>query len=235
MLEYFLIPQNLPFSVALVVMLFIALIEGVGMLLGAGLSNVIESFLPDIDIVDIDLDIDSSPAFEIGGSGGIEAPELEGPGAFTRALAWLRVGQVPILVLFVVFLTSFGLVGLFLQNTVNGVLGFHLPAIIASVPALIISVPFVRICGGVISKIIPKDETSVVSIDSLIGRVARITLGTAKKNYPAQAHLRDQHGQDHYVMVVPDEDGDEFNKDDEVLLVLREGSRFRVIKNSMNV
>ena len=204
------------------------------MLLGAGLSNVIESVLPDIDIPDIDLDIDAASAFEVDGVG-LEGADLEGPGTFTRALAWLRVGQVPILVLFVVFLTSFGLIGLFLQNMVHGIFGFHLPGVIAAIPVLLISIPFVRICGGGISKIIPKDETSAVSVDSLIGRVARITLGTAKENHPAQAHVRDQHGQDHYVMVVPDENHVEFTKDDEVLLVMREGPQFRVIRNSIKV
>ncbi len=191
MFEYFLISENLPFSVALVVMLFIAIIEGVGMLLGAGLSNLIESFLPDIDVPDMDMEIDASSGFEVEIST-IDSADIEGPGALTRCLAWLRVGQVPILVLFVIFLTAFGLAGLTLQNLVYSILGFHLPSLLAIVPALFISLPFVRLCGGVMAKIIPKDETSSVSVDSLVGHVARITLGTSKKNHPAQAHLRDK-------------------------------------------
>ncbi|MEZ5581571.1 MAG: DUF1449 family protein [Candidatus Competibacteraceae bacterium] len=41
--------------------------------------------------------------------------------------------------------------------------------------------------------------------NQFIGRVAVITLGTAGYDSPAQAKLRDQHGQTHYIMTAPDQ------------------------------
>jgi hypothetical protein len=57
-----------------------------------------------------------------------------------------------------------------------------------------------------ISKIIPKDETTAIHSDELIGRTAQIILGQAKQNSPAQAKVKDQFGQTHYVLVEPELD-----------------------------
>ena len=57
----------------------------------------------------------------------------------------------------------------------------------------------------------------------------KIVLGTARRNEPAQARLRDEHGKTHYVMVEPEFDGDELPSGTPVLLVKVDGSRFRAI------
>ena len=50
MFEFLTASANLPFTVALTVMLFIAFLEGVGTVLGFAFSSLLDSLLPDIDI-----------------------------------------------------------------------------------------------------------------------------------------------------------------------------------------
>ncbi|MEZ5581570.1 MAG: DUF1449 family protein [Candidatus Competibacteraceae bacterium] len=93
MLEFITADGNLPFSVALALMLLIALLEGVGTVLGFGFSHLLDQLTPGIDL---------SP----------ETPDLDGDsGVVSRLLGWLHVGKVPMLALLVVFLTAFGLLG----------------------------------------------------------------------------------------------------------------------------
>ena len=217
MLAFVLSNQNLPFAIALSLMLAIAMLEGVSTLIGAGLSDFLDSMLPDMDVdLDVDADVDA---------------DFHAPGLFTQLLSWLRVGEVPVLMLVIVFLTAFGLIGLFCQSISIRVLGHMLPGLVASVPALLVTLPLVRICGGILARIIPKDETESVSEDSFVGRVAVITLGRAICGKPAQARLSDQHGQAHYVMVEPDVGDVIFEQGTTVLIVRHEGAFYKAIEN----
>ena len=67
------------------------------------------------------------------------------------------------------------------------------------------------------------------SKESLVGRVATITLGTAKHGHPAEAKVKDQHDQTHYLMVEPDALEQEFAQGTKVLLVRKQGAVFYVI------
>lgn len=214
MLEFIAASENLPFTVAIAVMLIIAVLEGITTILGAGISSVLETLLPDIDM-DVDLDA----------SGSQHATPM------IRFLGWLRVGQVPFLMLLVIFLTAFGLIGLGVQSLSTSVLTMLLPAGIATLPALVLSIPAVRMLGGLLNKVMPKDETEAVSGETFVGRVATLTLGSASKGNPAQAKLRDEHGHTHYVMVEPDEDSETFSQNDAVLLVKKQGVVFSAIRN----
>lgn len=214
MLEFITAPENFPFSVALAVMFGIAILEGITTLLGAGLSSLIENLVPGVEI-----DTDASAA------------EYQSPSALSKLLSWFRVGEVPVLMLFIVFLTAFGLSGLVIQAGVEGVAGALAPAGLVSIPAFVCALPIVRISGGVLAKVMPKDETDAVSEDSFIGRVAVVTLGKAEVGSPAQAKLRDEHGQTHYVMVEPDEDGVSIDAGASVVLVRRSGAVFKAIAN----
>lgn len=204
-----------PFTVALAMMLVLALLEGVGALIGYGLSNVIDSALPDFDV---DLDID--------------APDVSSPGPLSALFGWLCIGKVPFLVLLILLLTFFGLIGLFIQASAMATLGFVLPTWIAAFAALLASLPPVRWSALGIAKIMPRDETEAVEQSSFVGRVARITLGEARQGHPAESRLTDQFGQTHYVMVTPDVSDQTFPQGAEVLLVKHlGGSRYGVIAN----
>ncbi len=215
MIEFLTASQNMQFTVALMVMFGIAILEGVLTIIGLGFSNMIESMLPDVEL-------DTS-------IGGIE--DIEAPSALSRVLSWIRVGEVPVLMLLVILLTSFGLIGIAIQSFMTNTFGFLLPGIVASVVAFVISLPVLRVFGGLLNRVMPQDESEAVTSESLVGRMAVITIGTARKNSPAEAKVRDQHGTAHYVMVEPDLD-EEFKQGDEVLLVNKAGRIFKVIQTS---
>jgi hypothetical protein len=214
MMNFLLASQNMPFTVALAVMLIIAFLEGAGTLLGAGIFSFIDSLLPELDI---DADMDS--------------PDFESSGLFSKLLSWLRIGEVPVIMLLIIFLTAFGLIGLGLQSFAQKTLGSLLPGPFASIPAVLLGFPIVRLCGGILGKLMPKDETEAVAETSFIGRIAVITLGNASPGNPAEAKLRDKFGQTHYVMVEPDESDERFENGTQVVLVSQQGAIFKAVRN----
>ncbi|WP_345985623.1 YqiJ family protein [Sulfurimonas sp. HSL-1656] len=201
-----------PFTVAIGIMFAIALLEGVGMLIGAGLSEVIESLLPDIDF-------------------DINPPDASSTGLFTKLLGWMYYGRVPVLIILVCFLTAFGLTGMTMQAFIHGLLGFYLPSLIAVAAALFASLPFTRGFTALMARILPKDETSAISAEDFIGKSAVITLGTARQGAPAEAKFTDRFGQTHYVMVEPDETGVEFTPQDRLILSEKTSIGYLAIKD----
>ena len=215
-LSYFNDSANFPFSVALLIVTILAAIEGVGLLIGAGIFGFLDGLLPDID-----LDID------------IDAPDLSSSSISGQVLTWLRIGKVPVIFSLIVFLVAFGLIGLSIQGIISSIFGSPLPAVLACIPTFIISLPILSASNVVLSAIIPRDETSAVSQDSLIGKLATITLGQARKDSPAQAKVKDEHNQTHYIMLAPDTDGECYSAGDKLLLVRREKTTyFGIVSNS---
>ena len=221
MISFFFAPQNTPFLIAIGVMAGITLLEAADLFFGAGISDLIESAMPEMD-----LDVDGG--FAHGDAAEIDASE---PSGFVKVLGWLRFGQVPILVILILFLTFFGLAGLGFQLLSKSLMGKLTPAILASIPAFIVSLPMLRAATGAIARIVPKDETDAVSEKSFIGRTATIVLGKASPGKPAQAKLQDKHGLTHYVMVEPDEPVEIFEQGTTVLLVDQAGAVFKAIRN----
>ena len=211
MIDALLDAGNIAFTGSLAVMLLIAAVEGVGALIGASVSDHLQSLLPDTDA---GADIDVSEA---------------ALGPFTRALGWLQVGKVPLLMLLVAFLTIFGLGGIVLQSLAKGAFGSYLPSWIAVPVVGAGSLLLLRAAGGVLSRVIPMEETDAVTEDSFVGLVATVTLGTARQGEPAQAKLRDAHGHTHYVMVEPDDPAAAFAASEEVLIIRRMNDRFAVV------
>jgi hypothetical protein len=185
MLEIIAAPANLPFSVALLVMLMIGAVEAVG--LGAS-------------AVHLDLHADAD-----GGD----------------LLGWLGIGRVPLLMLLVVFLALFGLIGLAIQQFA-GPLSLWIAVPAAAAGAL----PLTGFGGRGLARVMPGDETTAVSLDSLVGRRGTITIGTARRGSPAQARVADIHGQPHYVMVEPYDDDHSIGQGETVRLDRREGNIF---------
>ena len=226
MIAFFLDTANTPFTVALAVMVAMTIIEIISASLGMGLSEMVDSVIPEFDAdIDIDIDADADVDVDIAGTGG--------PGdSLVKLLAWFRVGEVPVIMLFIVFLTGFGLSGLSIQFVIAMVTGATIPAVIAVVPALLCSIPVVRVCGGVLGKYMPKDETYAVSEDSFPGMVATLTLGTAEQGKPAEAKLKDNYGQTHYILVEPDNPEERFSQGDQTIIVSKKGAVYKIIAAS---
>ena len=204
-MNLFTAPETLPFGVAFGVLIGLAIIEGLGAFVAASPSSWIEDLLPGHD-----LDHDGYP---------------------DGTLGWLHVGKVPLLVLAVLFLLGFSLGGYLLQMFARGIAGFFVPAWMAALPALLIGLTTVRALGALIAHIVPRDESSAVSDQTLIGRAGVVTTGTARAGYAAQVRVRDAYGRSHYLMVEPDLADEQFPEGTAVLIVKKQGAVWRGIRN----
>jgi len=213
--RHFLANENLFFTIALIFTLCLSIIEILTAMIGFQLSDLFEQVVPDIDVdTSINLDVDND----------INTP------LFTRFLSWLRVGKIPVLILFIVFLIIFSILGLSLQLIIKNVLNIYLPSLIAVIPVFIVSIFILRLVSGGLSKVVIKEVSTGVDIDSLIGRMGIITIGTARKGSPAEAKVIDKFGHKHYVMVEPEDDSVFKQGEKAFLLSVVEGKKkFKVI------
>lgn len=219
MIEMFTHPGGMPFAVALTIMGLLALLEILSTLFGTALSGLVDNLMPDLDFdldidLDLDTDLDIDTDVDMSGAGGAG-------NSLIALLSWLKVDQVPFLIVLVTFLASFGLLGLGLQAIVANVAGAPLKASLASIIALPLTLPVMRTFIGGLAKVLPQDETEVVSQESLVGGHAVIILGKATAGSPAEAKITDHFGTTHYVMVEPQAEGVELNQGQQVLLTAR--------------
>lgn len=191
-------PHNMPFAAALVIMLILAIVQLIG--------------IADFGDADFDLDAD--------GDG------LPDAGMFDGLLTLLGIGRVPLTIWLALFLFLFAGIGLSVQELATSLTGSPLDSWLAAVIAGVAALPMTGVFARPLGRILPKDHTTAVSTESLIGRRATITDGVARTGSPARARVKDVHGQTHYVMVEPHEASSEIHAGDEVLLVRREGGQF---------
>jgi hypothetical protein len=196
-------PETLPFGVAVALIVAIALLEGLGMLVALSPSNVIDDLLPHA------------------------VPES----GMDRVLGWLHLGRVPALVLLLLFLLGYALFGYALQKVAFNLLGGFLPAWLAGLLAVPPGLATVRGLGSLVAHIIPRDESSAVSEQSLVGRAGVISGGQARRGLAAQARVRDAFGRTHYLMVEPDLDDEVFEEGAQILIVRKAGAFYRCIAN----
>jgi len=198
-------PETVPFGVAFAVILGIAVLEGVGAFTAGSPSQWLEDLLP--------------------------VKDVDGDGIADGPLGWLHIGKVPLLVLIILFLLGFALGGYALQMVVKGAFGGYAPALLASVPALLVGLSTVRGLGALIVHIIPRDETSALSEETFIGRAGVLMGASASAGKAGQVRLRDAHGRSHYLMVEPDIEGEMFDAGAQVLIVKKVGATYRGIRN----
>lgn len=209
-------PNNFPFLLALLVLVIMAINEGVGLLIGINASDAISHLIPENFL-------------------NVDGADIENPSTLSKALSWLRIGQIPFVVILVIFLAAFGLIGLFIQKINLSLFGYLMPAVISILPAFVFAILCVRFTGRILARIMPQDETTAVSLDTLIGRVATIIVGNASTEYAAQAKVKDAFGKYHYIMIEPDNKQDVFLQGSSALLVRRNGSKFYAIENNNQI
>lgn len=196
-------PHNLPFAIALGALFVIAFLQ----VIGAG------DLFEGADDIAIDMDADI-------------ADGLQASGVMDGIASLLGLGRVPVLIwlsclLFVFSVT--GVVGQWIIDSLTGApLGAGLAALIAGAAALPLNGMFVRPLG----RLIPRDETTAVGLESLVRREAVIQTGVSRAGSPARAMVKDAFGQPHFVMVEPHDAGAQLAEGDTVLLVRREGQLF---------
>lgn len=190
MWELFIHPSNLIFSVCLSLMLLLGIVECLLLIVGTTSQGFLDQFIPDqlLETHHPDFNLDADQSY------------------WVQLLDWLYLGRIPVLVWLIIFLTTYALFGFIVQGIYFTFTAQHLPIWIIAPASLILCMPIIRMVAAFIAKILPQDETTAIRLDELIGLNADIILGDAKLNYPAQAKVKDQHGQTHYILVEPETD-----------------------------
>lgn len=245
--EFIGLANNLPFAISLTLMAGIAGLQMVSLVLGLGISEVVDSavdFDADVDVdigidVDVDVDVDVDMDLDIDtdvdvhtGTHLSDQLDLngEGPSFASNFFGWLQLGKVPFLILLSAFLGTFGLFGAIGQWIVTGFLGAPITPLIAGPLALLAALPATRIIGRVLSKIMPKEESNSILLEDLTGGVATITIGVASAEMAAEAKIVDVHGTIHYVRVKPLDASKKFQQGTEVRLMEKKGDTFKVVE-----
>jgi hypothetical protein len=204
----FLLPQLWPFTLAIGLLLALAVLEAASLLVGVGLSHWLDMAVDHPDHPD----------------------HPDGP--VGAALGWLHMGKVPMLAILVIFLTAFAVAGFAAQFLVKAAIGGFLPALLAIAIAGVTAILAVRVFGRALGRLVPRDESSAVPDASLVGRIGTVVIGTARAGRPAEARLTDEQGNSQYVMVEPDGPGDTLETGASILLVRHlNGRRFHAIRN----
>lgn len=207
--------HNLPFSVALVLLALLAIVQ----LIGLG------DFSSDID-VDSDIDLDAD--------GGVfsdsSATDALGTAGFADSLASIiGLGRVPFTIWLGALFFTFAGIGLGIQALADSLLGAPLFSLLAAAFAGAAALPATGLIVRPLSRILPQDETTAVGVDSLVGRRATISIGRAAHNSPARGQVSDYHGNPHQVMIEPHDVALVLTQGEEVLLVRRDGETFYAV------
>lgn len=157
-----------PFAIAALILVGLVVIELIAMLSGISVSSLVDDGLPHHG--------DHGPL-----------------GAW---MSWLNAGGVPLLVLIMIWLASFAIAGFAIQGIVRSVFS-ELPAIVASLGALVLAVPTTRTLSRWTAKIFPSEETSIVSQADFIGLTGTVVLGPLDQGKPGRVRVRDVHGNVH--------------------------------------
>ncbi|EJC80613.1 membrane protein implicated in regulation of membrane protease activity [Rhizobium leguminosarum bv. trifolii WSM2297] len=155
-------------------------------------------------------------------------PDFHGHDGIAGYLSWLNLGGVPLLILMMLALGFFAIAGFAIQAIANAFWA-PLPAMIAVIPALLITFPMVRASSRTVARIVPHDETYAVDLDTLIGRTAEVSLGPLDQGLPGRVRVKDQHGNWHVLRARAAKDQEPLKIGTQVLLVDRKADVFIAI------
>lgn len=224
MIDIFLAPESFPFAIALAVTAGLFALEILSLLLGGTVLGL-GGEGPDIDVdadFDLSADIDAE-GFDFAADTG------DAPAAPSGLLTWIGARDVPFLIWLVSFLTMFGLFGLILQSMIASILGAPVSASVAAMIVVIPAIAVTRFIANWVALIMPKTETSAMRTRFLGGHRGTITQGTAARGKPAEAKIKDRHGNIHYLRVEPLDDTGVFPAGSDVTLIRKRGDKFFVI------
>jgi hypothetical protein len=189
MLDFLLLPQVAPFSIAALVLFGLTLFEVLTLLIGKPLSAI----------------LDHAIHLDHGHVGGLHSGKegLEGKtGLFGSAFDWLNIGRVPVFVLLVIALAAFSISGLAVQIGFNGIWR-PMPALLAVLVVLVPTAYFTRWTSRLVARIVPRDETYAQTGADFVGLVGTVTVGPARAGVVARARIVDRHGNTHFPRVEP--------------------------------
>ena len=152
--------------------------------------------------------------------------DAEGAGALEGLASLAGLGRVPFMIWLASLLLLFALLGLGIQALADNLLGAPLNRWVAAALAAVAALPATALLVRPLARILPRDETTAVGLDTLVGRRATITIGKALAGSPARAMVQDRFGHPHHVMVEPHDRAGEIREGETVLLVRREQETF---------
>jgi hypothetical protein len=202
LLEHVMMPEVRPFAIAAAMILIVGTLEVVTMLVGASLSEMLGT------------SIDFSHPSDNG---------------VINAISWINVGGVPLLIFLLLALGAFSITGFLIQDVARMVAG-PLPASLASLAAVVVSVPLVRGASRGIARIIPKDESYAIGLGDLVGRVGEVVVGPLDQGPPGRVSVADIHGNRHFVLAVAAPSSSPLPQGTLVLLVDRLDTRFVAVR-----
>lgn len=216
-------PENRPFAIALGIFGGLLLIEIVTLFVGIPTSAKVDAMLdlhtPDAHVPDV-----HGPDHDA--HTGLDAAHE--PGLFGTAWDWLNAGRVPLLVLLMIMLATFGSIGYMIEGIAHSLIGW-LPTWIVGIGAFILMMPLTRKASLVVSKIVPRDESYAVNAEGLVGRIGMIVTGPLKAGTIARVKVKDAHGNHHFPWVRTNDPNLTLGDGEHVLLVEQAGNDYLAV------
>ena len=176
---FFLNPSNLPFIVSGCTLAAILILEIFGLFIG--MSTMLQSHI--------------MGHIDANGNGIPDHLEAQGFSLFS----WLNPGRVPFMVMMVIFSTVFTVVGFGTQWMFLGATSHYAPMILSVPIVLAITLPITRSGTNAIAKIIPRDETNAITLESLTGDQGWVIIGPISSKVSGSVRITDKYGTDHYL------------------------------------
>lgn len=199
MIEFLLLDANSAFTIALCIMLGLALLEVIGVVLGLSAMSWIDEISP------FDVSADAS-------AGGLSS--------------WLSLHKVPLYVWLILFCTLFSLIGLSANYISFSFFGHPLPSLVREFAVLIATFFVLPTVAKPVARFMPNVQTAAVSHDSFSGCLAVVSQDNCRVDRPVEACFKDANGTEQYVLVVPSSVEQEFQRNQEVVLVEKNNQGF---------
>ncbi len=197
MVSFLLSQENLPYAISLCIVGILGIVESLSLVIGASFLGLLDDWAPN--------------------DGGNDV------GGVTGLAGWLCISRLPLLIWFVLALVSFAIAGLSVNYFSLSWFNSLLTQSVSLPISLMLMAVSCHFLGGKLANILPKNESSAVSVEDLNGCVGTLTIGKAVLGNPSEALVKDGYMQKHYVLVEPDKDGVEFLTGTQVVLLKRRG------------
>lgn len=206
---------NVPFTLSLVAFLGLSGLQFIG--LGGEQELDIEADVDlDVDLdVDMDLDADIDVDAEVDGDVDVDGgPPL---GAF---VGFLGVGKVPLTIILLLLLGSFGFTGWVLNNIILSIFSSYLSLAVGPVIliACAVSVVTTGYMGQTLGRLIPSKSTSATSYKQLVGQQGEVISHVVNESF-GQVRVRDRGGNIMTVYAVIDPGKPPLKQDDKAILL----------------
>jgi len=203
MFTFLLADMNLLYTLAFSIVLLFLCLELLGLLVGLSFLNLLDNISP----IDLDLDVDTDTSLPIT------------DGGISNLLDWLCLTKLPILIWLIISLTHFATIGYSINYLVLTSLAWQPELFLVLPTTVVLTLILTHYVGSALAKIMPKNQTAAISTSTFIGKVAKITVGTASSGNAAEALLIDDFNQKHYIMVEPEFENEYLPQGTEIVIV----------------